>query len=321
VEADANRLVRRWQCYRDEEALDALVRAQMKHVETLAKRYSKYSGATSYDDLLGAGAEGLLVGINRFDPNRGVKLVTYASHWVKAKMFERVLEDWRHGKTRHPGSRSGVFWKLRRDRARLRAQGYTPQQIIPILSQATRISEDAIRTILATYDESVDVSLEAPNPIRSEDRTLGDVLADTSPSPYDMVVYGEDAQVACLKTEKALARLDARERFIIEQRYMKSYGGMPSLAELGRRLGISRERVRQIEVRAFKKMRRALGAKAVPKARPKVSPQVTVHEPACKESVRAPPVRAAQPPASPPMKHKLNKLLARMKRKSSYYVR
>jgi RNA polymerase sigma-32 factor len=313
---DEYRLVRRWQSHHDKAALDVLVRAQMPHVIALARRYQKYSPITAFDDLVGAGAEGLLIGINKFDPNRGVRLITYTSHWVKALMFERVREDWRHGKTKHPGNRSAVFWRLRRDRARLHAQGYPNEQIVPLIAKATGIPEGGIRAIFMAFDTG-EVSLDAPQVVL-RDKAWVDVLVDSGPSPYDLAAQSEDAQVSRATVEKALARLDPRERFVIEQRYLhRGHEQQPTLSAIGQKLGLSRERVRQLEARAFKKMRRMFGVSS------QVSPQVAVHVPVRPKSVRASSAQPSKPLASAPTspKFKLNKLLARMKRKSAYTIR
>lgn len=222
----------------------------MPYVEAIARHYHKFLAPTSIEDLVGAGAEGLLVGINKFDPDRGVRLITYAGHWIRAKIYELVLADWRRGKTSLPGTRSSTFWRMRKDRARLRTLGYATEQAVELLAASHGFKPKHIRRIFRVYD-TFDVPLDAPQTATGYEWTWADLLEAPGPSPYEEAARDE------LKARlgRALLCLDPRQRHVVEQRYLHAER---TLQDVGLELGISRERVRQIEQRAFRKMRRVL---------------------------------------------------------------
>lgn len=292
------RLVRRWQCYQDRAALEELVAAQMEHVRAMAYQYRHYSATTPQEDLVGEGLEGLLLGINKFDPNRGVKLLTYASHWMRAKMTQRILNDWSRDKPRSPAARSNMFWRIPRARRRLLAQGRSADEIVGLIAREFGISERRVQRVLDDYD-SPDFSLDVPMDPDRDDRTWVDALPDPAPSPQTVAEEAARLRQIQAKAQRALAHLNPRERIVMVERYMVDEP--KSLASIGRELGISRERVRQIEVKCMKKMRRALGAPDVPRKRRRAPP--------------AQPAASASPVLHPDRK-KLTALLARLKAKS-----
>lgn len=249
-------LVRRWQAHQDRAALDVLVQTQLPYVERAAKHFFKYLKHAPYEDLVSAGLEGVLTAIDRFDTTREARLITYAGHWIKARMVDTIMREWSRGKTAHPGARSRLFWQARRVRARLLGQGYTEEVALAKAARELHVSRERLQIVWSLFDRP-DFSLDVP----SEDGTpiVGKALTDrATPSVETMVIRREEVQQARTRLEEAFAPLTDRERWIIECRYLADRDKRMTLAVLGQELGISRERVRQLEVLAFEKMRRVL---------------------------------------------------------------
>ncbi len=245
------RLHRRWKKQHDPEARDALVRANLRYVVSMAMSYRHYP--VPIDDLIAEGSLGLLVAIDKFDPKRGFRLVTYASYWMRAYIITHVMKSWVRGKTRMSAVRSRMFFKLRRDRARVGAQ-FGEKDGLRHLAEETGMTEDRLSDVLAQLD-TPDFPLEA----ESDDMEWGffrERLASRDPDPESSCSTEERKTSISSLVRTAVDRLDQRERFIIERRVMEDEP--ESLASIGRRMGISRERTRQLEMRARRKLMRSL---------------------------------------------------------------
>jgi RNA polymerase sigma-32 factor len=241
-------LICRWQDEGDARALEALVRACLPRVEYIARRYRHYP--VDHEDLVGEGYVGLLTAIDRFDRSHGVRLMTYASFWIRAQMMRYITADWGHGKTGIGITRTKAFFRLRRERARCEMREMDEETMLRSLSRSFGLSETSTRRLLEALDVT-EFSMDAGSPdSERNDGCLELAVDDLLP---DVMLEGErrDALFSRLVGE-ALGVLDEREVFIIEERYAKD--DPESLANLGRCLGISRERVRQIERGALRKM-------------------------------------------------------------------
>jgi RNA polymerase sigma-32 factor len=201
------------------------------------------------EDLIQEGHVGLTIAARRFDPTKATRLATYATYWIRACMMEYVVRS--HGPVRIGTTRSQrkIFFGLGRARRRLEREGATvsADQLAKILGVPTDDVEH-----MSTRLSGHDVSLDAPRSTDDE-RRQSNLLASDGPSQEDLYADGqeEDSRKALLM--EALKQLDPRERAILKARHMSA---RPiTLGALGKRFGISRERVRQLELRAVAKLR------------------------------------------------------------------
>ena len=247
---EERRLAERWRRRRDAEAAQALVLANLRFVVKIAFEYRTYG--IHLLDLVQEGNLGLLVAVERFDPARGNRLTTYAVWWIRAYIQELIRRQWslvRFGTTR---AEQRCFYRLRRERQRLERAGGTadPEQLAAALGvRACDLA--AIELRITRRDQSLDDPAFA-----DAEETRGDRIADDAPGPEHAAIASERAALSRVRIRRALAGLDARERVIIERRYLRGPG--TTLKELGHAFGISRERVRQLEERAKQKMKAEL---------------------------------------------------------------
>ncbi len=243
-------LAQRWKRDKDPEAARALVLANLRFVVKLAFEYRTYG--IRLLDLIQEGNVGLLVAVERFDPDRKNRLTTYAVWWIRAYIQEFIRRQWsmvRFGTTR---AEQRCFYRLRRERQRLEKQSGKAEPAE--LAKALGVRADELASIeyrITRRDQSLDDPAYADT-----DETRGDRLPDEAPGPENEAMQHELEQLSHERLWSALAELDPREREIIEARYLD--GKNTTLKELGRAFGISRERVRQLEARAKEKMRAAL---------------------------------------------------------------
>jgi RNA polymerase sigma-32 factor len=244
---EENRLSRRWRTMEDPAALARLVQAHLGLVIRIATEF-RHSGP-SMEDLIQEGNLGLTIAARRFDPGRATRLATYATYWIRACMLEHVVRS--HGPVRIGTTRSQrkIFFGLGRARRKLERGGAAPDS-------------DSLAAVLGVEREDIeamtprltgrDVSLDAP---RSPDdrREMGGMLAEEGPSPEDVVAGCEENDTRKARLFEGLKVLDSRERAIIRARHMRQRPA--TLASLGKKFGISRERVRQLELRAKGKLR------------------------------------------------------------------
>jgi RNA polymerase sigma-32 factor len=248
---EESRLHERWIREGDVQAREALVQANLRHVVSTAMSFRHYP--VDLEDLISEGSLGLLVAIDKFDPDKGYRLVTYATYWIRAYIISYIMKSWVKGKTRMSAVRSRMFFKLRRDRARMGAL-YGPREGLRRLAKDAEMSEEKLSEVLNQLD-SPDFPLEASSE-GMEWTFFRDRLEADTPSPEDVSESREREDVISGAVRKALGALDKREMFIIQHRMMED--DPDSLAELGRKMGISRERTRQLEMRARRKIVRQL---------------------------------------------------------------
>jgi len=245
--AEEHRLSRRWRTLDDETALARLVQTHLGLVIRIAMEF-RHSGP-SMEDLIQEGNLGLTIAARRFDPTRQTRLATYATYWIRACMLEHVVRSHcpvRIGTTR---SQRKIFFGLGRARRRLEREGQaaSPDQLAKILG----VSPDDIEH-MSTRLSGHDVSLDAPRS-QDDERKTGNLLATDGPSQEDLFADGQEEDSRKALLNEALKQLDPRERAILKARHMSSRP--TTLGALGKRFGISRERVRQLELRAKAKLR------------------------------------------------------------------
>ena len=247
---EERRLALRWRRFADRQAAERLVTGNLRFVVKIAFEYRTYG--VRLLDLIQEGNLGLLVAVDRFDPERGVRLTTYAVWWIRAYIQEYIRRSWsmvRFGTTR---AEQRCFYRLRRERQRLERGGgkADPDR----LATALGVSRDELEAIESRITRR-DMSLDDAAYVDTEE-TRGDRIADDRPGPESCFADEELSHRAHEQIREALNELDARERDILSRRYLAAKPA--TLKEIGAMFGISRERVRQLEARAMAKLRERL---------------------------------------------------------------
>ena len=256
VEAD---LARRWRDFRDEAALHRLVNAYLRLAISTASKFRRYGAPMS--DMIQEANLGLMRAAEKFDPERGVRFSTYAVWWIKASVQDYVMRNWSLVRTGSTSSQKALFFNLRRVQARLVREAEERGEVLTGLELRLRVSEDLgvpindVEVMEGRLSGS-DLSLNAPQGSDEEGREWIDLIEDEVPQGAARAEASHDA--ACLRgwLAKAMAELNARERFIVAERKLRDEPR--TLDSLGVELGLSKERVRQLEAAAFAKMRRSL---------------------------------------------------------------
>lgn len=239
----------RWREHGDVDAAHALVTSHLRLVAKIAMGYRGYGLPVS--DLVSEGNIGLMRAVKKFDPNKGFRLATYAMWWIRAAITEYVLRSWSLVKMGTLAAQKKLFFSLRRIKNELDIvdNGELDPEQADALSEAMDVSADdivAMNRRLAARD----LSLNAPV-TRGLDEALEfqDTLVDEGPSPEAIAAEREEGAYRSGLLAQALDVLPERERHIFVERRLKEEPA--TLEELGQVYGISRERVRQLEVRAF----------------------------------------------------------------------
>ncbi|MFW2389821.1 MAG: sigma-70 family RNA polymerase sigma factor [Polyangiales bacterium] len=232
----------------DQNAADKLVEANLRYVIAIALQYRRYG--VTLGDLIAEGSVGLVTAVRKFDPHRGTRFVTYAGYWIRAFVLEAVVRSSTMIGAGSGPFRSKMFFRLRRERARLSNVIADPQELIEKLASDFDTTPAKMTELLRRLDQR-EISLDAPA-YHDSDATLVEMLPGSS-EPQDQVVARQRRQSGIqLRLAGALSVLDDRERLIVEKRILSEDSA--SLASLGRELGVSRERARQLEARAKKKL-------------------------------------------------------------------
>ena len=252
----------------DREAAARLIEANLRYVVAIAINYRRYRVRLA--DLVSEGNVGLMTALAKFDPERGTRFVTYAAHWIRAFILDHVIHAYSLVGVGSGALRSRVFFRLRRERARIAAETSDAQEALEKLAVRFGTTPEKI-SLLAQRLEARDVSLDVQ--MYEQNGTGGVTMLDSLPSPLpsqeDELAAHELKDVVTMRVRAAVERLDPRERFIVEARMMADDPEELSLAEIGRQLGVSRERARQLEVRAKAKLKRTLEEDAVIRGEPR----------------------------------------------------
>jgi RNA polymerase sigma-32 factor len=242
-----------WQSSRDRCAAERIVTASQRQVVFGALAYKNYGVPIA--DLISEGNVGLMKALDRFDLSQNVRFATYAKYWVRAQIVMCVMDSWSMTSGPRGALDSRVFFRLRRERARLAAEVPSNEpdaaSIEARLATQFGVSERRMEEMLAQLDSRV-VSLDAPAP-GHEHRWLAETLSRDAEQAERLERRELREQLERI-LGRARATLDPRETFILDRRLMADPEEKLSLGEIGQRFGVSRERVRQIEVRAQKKL-------------------------------------------------------------------
>jgi RNA polymerase sigma-32 factor len=243
---------------RDEGSIDAarqLVLSHLRLVVAIARGYKGYGLPQA--DLIQEGNIGLMKAVKRFDPERGVRLVSFAVHWIKAEIHEFILRNWRLVKIATTKAQRKLFFNLRSMKQALDTMSH--EEVAEVAKQLNVKPEEVVE--METRFSGRDISLE-PLSEDDDEETFSPIAYLTDGSEPSHVL--EDEQTMRLRDEgleQALGSLDARSRHIIEARWLREKD-TATLHELADELGVSAERVRQIEAKAMQKLRTAMAPAA-----------------------------------------------------------
>ena len=244
-------LARSWRDHSDVNALHELVASHLRLAVSLATRYRHYGLAVP--DLIQEGAIGLMEAAMRFDPEREVRFSTYASWWIRAAIQDFVLRNWSIVRTGTTAAQKSLFFNFRRLRARIEEMTGEPlddtgRAGIAETLDVTRAEVEAMEWRFAGADQSLNSAIGEHG-----DGDWQGLLADERPDPEQRAITRFDRAVGARWLAEALGSLPAREQLIIRARRLRDDG--TTLDKLGRDLGISKERVRQLESRALARLK------------------------------------------------------------------
>lgn len=248
-------LALRWKNDRDAAAADELVKAHLRYVVASAIKFRRYG--IPLDELIAEGSFGVVHALGKFDPDRGTRFVTYAAYWIRAYILNYVLRSWSLVGSGAGALRSKNFFRLRRERARIFNLFTDESQAEEELAKRLEVPVGQLKAMLERLDTR-DVSLDGQMFDGSNSRLIDTLISEDGDQETSLVEdQTRDHRAEAVRL--AVVKLDERERFIVESRMMADRDDELSLAEIGRRLGVSRERARQLEVRAKGKLRALLG--------------------------------------------------------------
>lgn len=244
-------LAERWAKTADERAADELIRAHLRYVVAIALKYRRYG--VPLTELIAEGNFGLVHALKKFEPKRGNRFVTYAAYWIRAYVLGYVIRSWSLVGVGSGALRSKLFFKLRRERTRIMNLIGDEERADELLAEKFGVTPTQISAMVRRL-ETRDLSLDG-KVFDDAATTLMDTLVSADVDQEASMSSDESRDEVKVAVRRAVQDLDARERYIVEKRMMADAEDELSLAEIGRRLGVSRERARQLEERAKRKLR------------------------------------------------------------------
>jgi len=252
-----------WRDQRDEQALHRLITAYMRLAISMASKFKRYGAPMN--DLIQEASVGLMKAADKFDPDRGVRFSTYAVWWIKASIQDYVMRNWSMVRTGSTSSQKSLFFNMRRVQARLEreasAEGRTmdKQEMRELIAIEVGVPLHDVEMMEGRLSGS-DFSLNATQSSEDEGREWIEALEDDGPQAAETVENSHDNDTLRQWLVTALSNLNDREQFIVRERKMRD--DPRTLESLGTELGLSKERVRQLEAAAFGKMRKSLEAQS-----------------------------------------------------------
>lgn len=247
-------LARRWRDNQDQAALNELTKSYLRLVIAHAGRVKNYG--LPLTDLIQEGCIGLMEAAARFEPERGIRFSTYANWWIKSSMQDYILRNWSIVRTGTTAAHKSLFFNLRRLRAKFKDELDGPLSLKAKLKIAKELDVkvkdiELMEGRLSASDHSLNMSMGEQN-----DTEWQDALVSEGESPEEIVMKKRDGKIRSEVLSHAMTCLTERENIIIRERRLTT--NSVTLADLGERLGISKERVRQLEIQAMNKMRDAI---------------------------------------------------------------
>ena len=253
------RLAKRWREYGDRNAADQLVASHLRLAAKIAMGYRGYGLPVS--EMISEGNVGLMQALNRFEPEKGFRFATYAMWWIRACIQDYILRSWSLVKIGTTTNQKRLFFKLRSAKSKIAALesgDLHPDQVASIAQSLDVTDQDVVDM---NRRLGGDKSINAPIHNDGETGEWQDHLVDQSPSPEAIIVEQDEKEHRREALIAAIDVLDDRERSIFEARLLADEP--PTLEELSEKFKVSRERIRQIEARAFEKVRKATKARAL----------------------------------------------------------
>lgn len=247
-------LAKRWQEHEDSEAAQTLVTSHLRLVAKIAMGYRGYG--LPIGEVISEGNVGLMQAVKRFEPDKGFRLATYAMWWIRASIQEYILRSWSLVKMGTTAAQKKLFFNLRRAKGKLQAleDGDLRPEHVKQIATNLGVSEDDVVSMNRRLGG--DASLNAPLRADSESGEWQDWLVDDQPDQEENYAQAEELDRRRSYLENAMASLNDRERRIFEARRLAE--DPITLEDLSSEFGVSRERIRQIEVRAFEKVQKAV---------------------------------------------------------------
>jgi len=251
-------LAKRWQQHEDSDAAEKLVTSHLRLVARIAMGYRGYG--LPIGEVISEGNVGLMQAVKRFDPDKGFRLATYAMWWIRASIQEYILRSWSLVKMGTTAAQKKLFFNLRRAKSQLQAleEGDLKPEHVKIIANKLGVPEEDVVNMNRRLGG--DASLNAPIRAESESGEWQDWLADETPTQEERLVEDEELQRRRSYLSSAMSVLNDRERRVFEARRLAEEPS--TLEELSEEFGVSRERIRQIEVRAFEKVQKAVTSTA-----------------------------------------------------------
>ncbi len=254
-------LALRWRDQQDLEAARQLVLSHLRLVVAVARGYLGYG--LPHADLIQEGSIGLMKAVKRFDPDRNVRLVSFAIHWIKAEIHEYILRNWRLVKLATTKAQRKLFFNLRSMRKSLAPM--TGKDVERVAAELRVKPEEVVE--METRLSGQEIAFEADHDDEEAYAPVHYLAADPDAEPLHQLEARESEEVRAAGLEEALKTLDPRSRRIIEARWLREKNAL-TLHDLAAEFKVSAERIRQIEAKALEKMRKAMqsgdGLRALP---------------------------------------------------------
>ncbi len=247
-------LAKAWREHGDTDSAHKLITSHLRLVARIAMGYRGYG--LPIGEVISEGNVGLMQAVKRFEPDRGFRLATYAMWWIRASIQEYILRSWSLVKMGTTAAQKKLFFNLRRVKSQLQAleDGDLKPEHVKAIAKKLGVEENEV--ISMNRRLGGDASLNAPVRADSESGEWQDWLVDDTPSQEDRLVESEESARRKSYLTKAMGTLNERERRIFEARRLVD--DPVTLEDLSTEFGVSRERIRQIEVRAFEKVQKAV---------------------------------------------------------------
>jgi RNA polymerase sigma-32 factor len=252
-------LAKRWQEHQDAEAAHKMVTSHLRLVAKIAMGYRGYG--LPIGEVISEGNVGLMQAVKKFDPDKGFRLATYAMWWIRASIQEYILRSWSLVKMGTTAAQKKLFFNLRKAKseiAALQEGDLRPDQVSQIATKLGVLDEEVIS--MNRRLAGGDASLNSPLRSDSESEWQDWLVDDDTPSQESVIADTQEKNLRMSLLEAAMTELTERERHILTERRLKDEP--TTLEELAGEYGVSRERVRQIEVRAFEKLQKSMRAAA-----------------------------------------------------------
>jgi len=255
-------LAKRWQEHQDAEAAHKMVTSHLRLVAKIAMGYRGYG--LPIGEVISEGNVGLMQAVKKFDPDKGFRLATYAMWWIRASIQEYILRSWSLVKMGTTAAQKKLFFNLRKAKseiAALQEGDLRPDQVSVIATKLGVLDEEVVS--MNRRLSGGDASLNSPMRADSESEWQDWLVDNDTPSQESVVADSQEMNLRMSLLEAAMTELSERERHILTERRLKDEP--TTLEELASEYGVSRERVRQIEVRAFEKLQKSMRAAAMEK--------------------------------------------------------